>query len=202
MNANVSVDGFINARHRFFQWRNELDFVRMTMLALAFACLTGMSAFVRVYTPISAVPFTLQTFVVLMAGMVLGHKWGGFSQIMYVGLALAGIPWTSNGGGVEAVFGYTGGYLLGFILAAFVVGYLTDMTPKYRNTKFQIPIMTLGMLLIYVPGVTVLAAVTGMPLFGMTGAIMLGAGVFIIWDIVKLVMAGAAGKVLLTKQAF
>jgi len=199
---NVNVDGFIDARHRFFQWRNELDFVRMTMLALAFACLTGMSAFVRVYTPISAVPFTLQTFMVLMAGMVLGHKWGGLSQIMYVGLALAGIPWTASGGGADAVFGYTGGYLLGFILAAFVVGYLTDMAPKFRNAKFQVPIMTLGMALIYIPGVAVLAAITGMPLFGMTGAIMLGAGVFIIWDIVKLVMAGAAGKVLLTKQAF
>ncbi|MBA3044694.1 MAG: biotin transporter BioY [Candidatus Thermoplasmatota archaeon] len=202
MYANISMEKFIDARHRFFQWRNELDYARMTMLALAFAFLTGMSSFVRVYTPISAVPFTLQTFIVLMSGMVLGHKWGGISQTLYVGLALAGIPWTTQGGGFDAVFGYTGGYLLGFIIAAFVVGYLTDLDAKYRTAKFQVPIMTLGMLLIYIPGVAVLSAITSMPLMGMNGAIMLGAGVFIIWDIVKLAMAGAAGKFLLTKKAF
>ncbi len=103
---------------------------------------------------------------------------------------------------MDAVFGYTGGYLLGFILAAFVIGYLTDLDAKYRKLQFQMPIMALGMLLIYVPGVLVLSAVTGMPLLGMNGAIMLGAGVFIIWDIVKLAMAGVTGKVLLTKQPF
>ncbi|MDO9537176.1 MAG: biotin transporter BioY [Thermoplasmata archaeon] len=202
MNINVTMERYANARHRFYEWRTELDYARMTMLALAFSCLTGMSAFVRIYTPISAVPFTLQTFIVLMSGMVLGHKWGGISQTLYVGLALAGIPWTTQGGGLDAVFGYTGGYLLGFIIAAFVVGYLTDMDIKYRTTKYQVPIMTLGMLLIYIPGVVVLATVTSMPLMGMSGAIMLGAGVFIIWDIVKLAMAGAAGKFLLTKKAF
>ncbi len=199
---NVNANGFIDARHRFFQWRNELDFIRMSMLALAFACLTGMSAFVRIYTPISAVPFTLQTFVVLMAGMVLGHKWGGISQVLYVGLAMAGVPWTTAGGGANVVFGATGGYLLGFILAAFIVGYLTDRSPENRGIVRQVPIMALGMGLIYIPGVLVLSLVTGLPLLGTSGAIMLGAGVFIIWDIVKLAMAGIAGKALLTKQAF
>ena len=196
---NVDIDGFIDARHRFFQWRNELDFLRMTMLAMAFACLTGMSAFARVYIPGYAVPFTLQTFVVLMAGMVLGRHWGGISQVLYVGLAMAGIPWTTAGGGFDVVFGATGGYLFGFILAGFAVGYLTDLAPKYRNAKFQMPIMALGMALIYIPGVLVLSLVTGM---GLGDAVVAGFAVFIIWDIVKLVMAGAAGKILLTKQAF
>ncbi len=196
---NVNVNGFIDARHRFFQWRNELDFVRMTMLALAFACLTGMGAFARVYIPGYAVPFTLQTFTVLMAGMVLGKYWGGISQVLYVGLAMIGIPWTTAGGGVEVVFGATGGYLLGFILAAFAIGYLTDKAPKYRNMKYQVPIMTLGMALIYIPGVLVLSMVTGMTL---GAAAFAGFAVFIVWDIVKLVIAGAAGKALLTKQAF
>ena len=196
---NVNVNGFIDARHRFFQWRNELDFVRMTMLALAFAVLTGMSAFARYYIPGYAVPFTLQTFTVLMAGMVLGRHWGGISQVLYVGLAMAGIPWTTAGGGAEIVFGATGGYLIGFILAAFAVGHLTDLAPKYRDMKYQVPIMALGMALLYIPGVLVLSLVTGMDL---GAAAMAGFAVFIIWDIVKLVMAGAAGKILLTKQAF
>jgi biotin transport system substrate-specific component len=165
--------------------------------------LTGLSAFVRIYTPFSSVPFTLQTFTVLMSGLVLGHVWGGISQSLYVGLAMMGIPWTSQGGGMGVVFGYTGGYLLGFIIAAFVVGYLTDRNPRYRQLQYQFPIMVLGTLLIYIPGIAVLSAsFPSMPVLGFTGALWAGAGVFLMWDIVKVLLAGGAGKLLLTKQPF
>ena len=121
---------------------------------------------------------------------------------MYVGLALMGIPWTTAGGGAEVVFGYTGGYLLGFIIAAFVIGYLTDKKPEYRKINYQLPILLLGVFIIYALGVTVLALSTGMSFSGWSGALWLGAGIFILVDIIKLALAGFAGKALLTKQAF
>ncbi len=202
MFVSISKDKFLNARHRFFEWRYELDFARKILLALAFACLTGLGTFIRFYVPFSPVPFTAQVFFVVLSGMVLGHIWGGISQSLYVGLALLGVPWTTGGGGVGVVFGYTGGYLLGFIVAALLVGYLTDSNPKYRQLHYQMPIMILGVLVIYILGVSVLAASLSMSLFGWTGAIWLGAGIFIIVDAIKLALAGVAGKALLTKQPF
>jgi len=179
-----------------------LDFVRKTMLALAFACLTGLGTFIRFYVPFSPVPFTAQVFFVLLSGMVLGHLWGGISQSLYVGIALLGVPWTTQGGGFDAVFGYTGGYLFGFIAAAFLIGWLTDKDAKFRKLQYQVPIHTLGILVIYAIGVPVLALSTGMSLTGWTGALWLGAGIFIIVDLMKLALSGIAGKALLTKQPF
>lgn len=196
---NISINEYRRMRHDFYEWRYELDFARKLALALVFAGLTGLGTFIRFYFPFSPVPFTAQVFFVLLSGMVLGHVWGGISQSLYVGLALLGIPWTTQGGGASVVFGATGGYLLGFILAAFLVGYLTDLRPEYRKWNNQLWIMLLGIGMIYGCGVPVLAMVTGMPI---VDALWLGAGMFILVDTVKLVLAGACGKALLTKQAF
>lgn len=202
MEVTIDIDRYKYLRHRFYEWRYELDFARKIMLALGFACLTGLGTFIRFYVPFSPVPFTAQVFFVLLSGMVLGHIWGGISQALYVGLAMMGVPWTTQGGGVSVVFGYTGGYLLGFIIAALLVGYLTDLDPKYRKLHYQMPIMVLGVLTIYAIGVAVLALSLDMPFVGWEGAIWVGAGVFILVDTIKLILAGAAGKVLLTKQPF
>jgi biotin transport system substrate-specific component len=202
MFVSISKERFLDARHRFYEWRYELDFARKVMLALFFACLTGLGTFIRFYVPFSPVPFTAQVFFVLLSGMVLGHIWGGVCQSLYVGLAMLGVPWTTAGGGVDVVFGYTGGYLLGFIVAALLVGYLTDSDQKHRQLRYQMPIMVLGVLVIYILGVSVLTASLSMPLFGWSGAIWLGAGVFLLVDTIKLALAGAAGKMLLTKQPF
>jgi biotin transport system substrate-specific component len=194
-----SLQGYVNARHRFYLWRNELDVVRMSMLALAFASLTGLGAFIRVYTPFSPVPFTAQVFFVLLSGAVLGKHWGGLSQAMYVGIGLAGMPWFANGaGGIEVLYGPTAGYLVGFIAAAYVIGWITDTYPKSRQMRYNLPVMLLGVAIIYGFGVPLLAFNTGMDF---SEALMMGGGIFLAFDVAKAIIASGAGKVLLTKKA-
>lgn len=88
-----------------------------------FVILTSLGAFVRIPLPFSPVPITLQTFFVLLSGAVLGAGLGSLAQLSYVLLGIAGIPiFTSAGSGLLYLFGPTGGYLLGFVLASLLIG--------------------------------------------------------------------------------
>ncbi len=92
--------------------------------ATAFAALTALSARVQVHLPITPVPVTGQVFCVLLAGAVLGPRLGFVSMVEYLTAGAAGLPVFAHGGGLVAVLGPTGGYLVGFPLAAAVVGWL------------------------------------------------------------------------------
>lgn len=95
------------------------SFREMPLVAL-FAALTAIGAFVRV--PIPFVPFTLQLLFCLLAGFLLGPRGGLFSQMLYVGMGLIGLPVFTAGGGPGYVLQPTFGYLLGFIACAWIVG--------------------------------------------------------------------------------
>lgn len=87
-----------------------------------FVILTIQGAFVRIPLPFTPVPITLQTFFVLLSGAFLG-SWGAITQIIYVLLGVFGLPvFSGAGSGLVYIFGPTGGYLFGFILAALFVG--------------------------------------------------------------------------------
>ena len=89
----------------------------------AFIALTAMGAFVRIPLPFTPVPFTLQTFFVLLCGAFLGGGLGASTQAAYVLIGVAGVSvFTGAGSGLLYIFGPTGGYLLGFILAALFSG--------------------------------------------------------------------------------
>ena len=89
-----------------------------------FAALTAIGAWISI--PIPPVPFTFQVLFVLLAGAVLGSARGGLSQIVYVLLGVIGLPVFAGGAsGPGVLFGPTGGYIFGFIVAAFVVGALS-----------------------------------------------------------------------------
>jgi biotin transport system substrate-specific component len=88
-------------------------------LSLAFAALTGASAQLRVYLPFTPVPVTAQVLAVLLSGAFLGPAFGALSQLLYIALGAAGVPWF-----VLGPVGPTGGYLVGFLLAPAVVGSL------------------------------------------------------------------------------
>ena len=91
------------------------------MLSALMAALTAASAFVRI--PTGLVPVTLQTFFVLLAGGMLGSRYGGLSQVVYLMLGLIGLPVFAGGvSGPAAILSPTFGYLLGFPLAAWIVG--------------------------------------------------------------------------------
>lgn len=96
-----------------------------------FVALTAVGAFIQVPVP-GMDYFTLQFFFVLMAGILLGSKLGGISVLAYVIIGLAGLPIFAAGGGLTYVLRPSFGYLIGFVVAAFLCGLVTE---KIKATK-------------------------------------------------------------------
>lgn len=98
---------------------------RKALAVVFFLSATVLGAYVRVPLPFTPVPVTLQTFFVLLAGAYLGAGAGASSQLIYVVLGAAGAPVFAGAAcGLSSIFGPTGGYLLGFAAAAFLIGAL------------------------------------------------------------------------------
>jgi biotin transport system substrate-specific component len=198
INVNGYANRYRNARDRVFDARNELDWKYKTMLSLGFALLTALSAQVRIYLGFTPVPITLQVFVVLLAGVVLGKWWGGISQGMYIGMGAAGLPVFSNlGFGPEFLMGVTGGYIFGFLVAAFVIGHVVDSYPKARTVIPMIALMFAGIGIIYTFGVIQLALVLSL---SPAKALALGAVPFIGVDIVKALAAANLAALIMPKK--
>lgn len=98
----------------------------MALGSLLFAVLTAVGAAAGFPLPFSPVPVTFQTLAVVLAGAVLGPVWGPVSQLLYIGAGVAGMPVFANGAaGAGVLMGPTGGYLVGFVIGAWVAGLLT-----------------------------------------------------------------------------
>jgi len=151
MEININLNKYKNLRYNFFKWRFETNYVNKFVLAFSFALLTAMLAQIKFYLPGNIlVPITGQTFAVLLVGVILG-RWGVISQIMYVGLGAMGLPWFAN------VTGSTIGYLIGFIIAALFLGFITDKFVKSRRFSIMLLLMLFTtFVLIYIPGLTYL----------------------------------------------
>ncbi|MFW3145789.1 MAG: biotin transporter BioY [Thermoplasmatota archaeon] len=203
MSENGYSSKYMEKIARFHRWRNELELVDKVMLALGFAVLTGLLAQVRFVFPFSPVPITGQTFAVLLAGMVLG-RWGGASMAMYVGIGAAGIPWFTNGmGGLSALTGATGGYLLGFILAASFIGYMTERHVRSRKVAYLIPMLLFAnFVLIFLPGLLVLNIWWGEFIGPITLVKLLSVGFvpFIAGDLIKIAAAAGLAKFILPAE--
>ena len=157
-------------------------------LVAGFAALTAVAAQISIRLPCTPVPVTGPTFAVLAAGTVLGAKRGPLSQLLYVVVGALGAPIYADGaGGWAAATGATGGYLLGFVLAAALVGALSERRQD-RHLLTSLPAMLAGSALVYAIGVPWLAATLGV---SGTKAIELGMAPFLLGDAVKLVAAGA-----------
>ena len=120
-------------------------------IALLFVGILVAMGRARFYLPDNAVPITLQTFGVLSTGAILGLRWGMFSILVWYFLGMAGVPVFQGGGnGWAYVSGSaTAGYLIGFIAATWLVGYLSQH--GWNRGQGLWP-MLLGNLWIYVPG--------------------------------------------------
>lgn len=130
---------------------------RNAILVVAGALLTALCAQVSFPIPGSPVPVTGQTFAVLVCGAGLGAKRGLASQALYVGLGLVGLPFYADGAsGVQVILGATGGYLVGFLIAAYVVGALAERRLD-RSPLKALPVFTVGSLVIFAVGVPWLA---------------------------------------------
>jgi biotin transport system substrate-specific component len=156
-------------------------------LVVGFALLTALAAQVVILLPFTPVPITGQTFAVLLAGSALGANLGALSMALYVALGALGLPFYAEGtSGWEIVRGATGGYLVGFIVAAWLVGRLAERRQD-RTVATAIPLFLLGSVIIYLFGVPWLAAslrVSG------TEAMELGLVPFIVGDLAKVAIAG------------
>lgn len=163
------------------------------LVVSGFALLTAALAQVRIPLGFTPVPVTGQTLAVLLSGAVLGAKRGAASQALYLVLGMIGLPFYSNGtGGWTVATGPTMGYLVGFIVAAAIVGRLAEHRHD-RSVLSSIAAMTLGSMLIYVFGASWLAISLNIPLAsGDTNAISLGVAPFLIGDFVKMCLAGIA----------
>jgi biotin transport system substrate-specific component len=157
-------------------------------LVVGFAAFTALAAQLSFRLPWTPVPITGQTFAVLTAGAVLGTRRGLASQLLYVLAGAAGLPvYAAGAGGWAAATGATGGYLIGFVLAAALVGRLSERSQD-RQLLTSVPAMLAGSAVIYAAGVPWLAANLGV---SAAKAIELGMAPFLIGDAVKLVAAGA-----------
>jgi biotin transport system substrate-specific component len=162
---------------------------RLATLALVvgFAALTAQSAQWEIHLGFTPVPITGQTFAVLLAGATLGLKAGAASQVLYLGLGVAGMPFFSGGeGGVEWLFGATSGYLFGFVVAAALVGRLAERAAD-RRVRTAIPAFVAGSAVIYLCGMAGLVAVTGM---SVGEAFAAGVLPFLAGDALKAILAG------------
>jgi biotin transport system substrate-specific component len=115
-----------------------------------FAALTAIGAFIKI--PLPYVPFTLQILFVFLAGSLMGSKRGVQSQLVYVGIGLAGLPVFTQGGGIGYLLQPTFGYLLGYIIAAYVIGWVIERISKPQTVHFIIA-NCLGLLVVYLLGV-------------------------------------------------
>jgi len=159
--------------------------VARVALVIFFALLTWIGAKVSVPLPGTPVPGTLQTLAVLMAGACLGAQAGSASQALYILLGVAGLPvFALPGAGPTYLLGPTGGYLIGFVAAAWVVGRLLQRVGNRRVLPSAFTFL-LGAATIHVCGLGWLSVVLGDP------ATALRAGVlpFVLFDLAKVVVA-------------
>ncbi|WP_141903630.1 biotin transporter BioY [Lysinibacillus sp. Y5S-8] len=118
----------------------------LVMIAM-FAALTAIGAFIKI--PLPVVPFTLQIVVVFLAGCLLGSRNGFYSQLVYIGVGLVGLPVFTQGGGITYVLQPTFGYLIGFAMAAYVIGFIIERIETPTKKHF-IGATIIGLIIIYV----------------------------------------------------
>ena len=161
--------------------------VRDVLLVVGGAAVTGVAAQVAFTIPsISPVPFTLQTFAVLLVGASFGWLRGALAMSLYLVAGLAGVPWFAQGAsGYNADTKATMGYLVGFVVAAGLAGWLSQRGND-RRFMSSVTEMFLTTLVIYVIGVAVLMAVLNVDL--VTG-IEFGVLPFVVTDTIKLLAA-------------
>jgi biotin transport system substrate-specific component len=128
---------------------NRNSTVSLAYMAL-FAALTAIGAFIKI--PLPYVPFTLQVLFVFFAGSLLGSKRGMQSQLVYVGIGLAGLPVFTQGGGIGYFLQPTFGYLIGYIAGAFVVGWIIERIDNPKTYQFILANLA-GLLVVYLIGV-------------------------------------------------
>ena len=201
MQAILVFDRYLTARYSFFKWRYSLTLANKFVVAIGMACVTGLLALVRIPLPSTPVPITGQVLGVLLSGVVCGGVFGSISQIIYVGLGIAGVPWFAGGEAYSLSAGIppTCGYLIGFIIAPLIIGRYTDRYISARSFFSQTKVMMMGVGIIYLFGAVVLSLSIGS---GFVETMAKGVAPFIIVDLIKAAVAAGVSFSILPKASY
>jgi biotin transport system substrate-specific component len=162
------------------------------ILCALFAALNAVCTFINIPLPITPIPINLATLSVFLAGGLLGPKYGPISQIVYILIGCIGLPVFSNyQGGIGVLAGPTGGFLPGYIIAAFVIGLLLNKVFVTGNGGISDVLKIVfscivGMLCYFIPGTIWFMILTNSPLWAALTACFFP---FLIGDALKIIIA-------------
>jgi len=158
--------------------------LRRMVYASMFGALTAIGSLIVI--PLQPLPITLQTLFTGLAGILLGGYTGALSQIVYVILGIIGLPVFAGGkAGLGTLMGPSGGYLIGFIVAAYVIGKLVEARKEPGLVWIGMSLV-IGNLVIYTLGVAQLSLVAHLSI---SKALLVGVVPFLVGDLLKLVSA-------------
>lgn len=153
-------------------------------LIAGFSLVLAIAAQISIPLPFTPVPVTLQTLAVVLTGALLGSKRGTLAILLYLAEGFAGLPVFSLGrAGFVHLLGPTGGYLVGFVAAVWLTGFLVELRLAAKLPGALLVII-MGLLVPYIPGVAWLGVSVGLE-----KAVVLGFVPFVIGDALKVVVA-------------
>lgn len=168
--------------------RNSKTF-KLVLVAL-FTAITAVLSGLSIPLPLTPVPLSLATFGVLLCGGILGYKHGSLAMLLYLLLGTFGVPiFSGYEGGIGKVLGPTGGYIVGYIACAFILGLFVDINCKVKekpNFVFTVIGGVLGTAACYILGTLWFMHVTKNP---MGAAIMMCVVPFLVGDIIKIIVS-------------
>lgn len=165
--------------------RNER--LRWMLLSAIFAAVTAV--FSQLTIPLPLIPITGQTLAVGLTATILGSRYGTLAMLIYVVLGAIGLPvFSGASGGLQVLFGKTGGYIIGFVLTAYITGLYLEKT-RFTLKNALIANM-IGMIVTLVCGTIQLKVVMDIP---WDKAVAFGATPFVVVGVVKAVLASVIG---------
>ena len=159
----------------------QAEWMRRAVLVIGGTAILALSAKIKI--PLGAVPFTMQTFVVLVLGMVYGRRLAAGTVLLYLGEGAVGLPVFASGGGFAYFFGPTAGFLLSFLVAAALLGDLAERGWG-RTFASTIAAMLIGTAVIFAGGLSWLGY-----LIGFEKAVTVGFVPFIFSETAKIILA-------------
>lgn len=169
----------------------QKNLLKMVLCAF-FAAITAVLS--QIVIPIGPVPINLATFAVFCAGALLGAKYGACSLVIYAVLGAVGVPvFAMFRGGLGTLAGPTGGYIIGYIPAAFITGFIVERINRNNKVMLYSVAMLAGMLTYFIFGTAWFMISTNT---GLWSALTICVLPFIPGDLLKIVLASVISRIL------
>ncbi len=176
----------------FMERRKKISTKTIAFIGVMVAVLAVVSP-IQIPMP-SGVPLTLQTFVISLAGTFLLRKWGTISVAIYILIGTIGMPvFAGFGSGIGKLFGYTGGFIWGFLFLAFFSGFQVHAKKVWTRYLLKTLLALIGLILCHILGIIQFSIVSGNPLLA---SAMLVSIPYLIKDVISIVAAVMIGDLL------